>query len=51
MQQLLRTAVVLLAFDEYNRFDTSAFKSFIKRGSLYTAFYSRSIKMVLSIES
>jgi hypothetical protein len=41
----------LLAFDEYCRFDTSACKRGINRGSLYTAFASRNIKMAVFIES
>ena len=35
----------LLAFDELSTFDTSAFKYIIGRGSVYTAFGSRSIKV------
>jgi hypothetical protein len=41
----------LLAFDEYCRFDTSAFFIHIKRGSLYTHKKSRSIKTAIFIES
>jgi hypothetical protein len=41
----------LLAFDELSTFDTSAFKYITGRGSLYTAFGSRSIKSGSFIES
>ena len=41
----------LLAFDEYCRFDTSAFFRRIKRASLYTPKESRSIKTAIFIES
>ena len=41
----------LLAFDEYCRFDTSAFFMRIKRASLYTHKESRSIKTAIFIES
>jgi hypothetical protein len=41
----------LLAFDEYSRFDTSAFAGDIKRGSLYIPCESRSIKTAVFIES
>jgi hypothetical protein len=41
----------LVAFDEYCRFDTSAFFMRIKRGSLYTHKESRSIKTAIFIES
>ena len=44
------TDLELLAFDEYCRFDTSAFVMRIKR-SLYTHNESRSIKTAISIES
>jgi hypothetical protein len=40
-----------LAFDEYCRFDTSAFSSRIKRGALYLTEESRSIKTAVLIES
>jgi hypothetical protein len=40
-----------LAFDEYCRFDTSAFAGGIKRGSLYPTCESRSIKTAVFIES
>ena len=41
----------LLAFDEYCRFDNSAFFMRIKRGSLYTHKESRSIKTAISIKT
>ena len=41
----------LLAFDEYCRFDTSAFFWYTKRGSLYTHRQSRHIKTAVFIES
>ena len=41
----------LSAFDEYCRFDNSAFFMRIKRGSLYTHKESRSIKTAIFIES
>ena len=41
----------LLAFDEYCRFDTSAFFRNIKRASLYVPKESRSIKTAIFIES
>jgi hypothetical protein len=41
----------LLAFDEYCRFDTSAFFYRIKRASLYPLKESRSIKTAIFIES
>jgi hypothetical protein len=40
-----------LAFDEYCRFDTSAFFWGIKRASLYSPKESRSIKTAIFIES
>jgi hypothetical protein len=41
----------LLAFDEYCRFDTSAFFWRIKRSSLYTPKETKSIKTAIFIES
>ena len=41
----------LLAFDEYCRFDTSAFFMRIKRASLYTHKESRIVKTAVFIES
>ena len=41
----------LLAFDEYCRFDTSAFFMRIKQASLYTHKESRGIKTAIFIES
>jgi hypothetical protein len=40
-----------LAFDEYCRFDTSAFIYSIERASLYAVKESRSIKTAIFIES
>ena len=40
-----------VAFDEYCRFDTSAFLWGIKRGSIYSPKESRSVKTAIFIES